>query len=60
MPVSKPMQVFAFRLTDEEKANLGRIAAERNVTLSRAIREGLKLYTQERRDRDNGPRVIAS
>jgi predicted transcriptional regulator len=60
MPISKPMQVFAFRLTDEEKANLERIAAERRVTLSYAIREGLKLYARERSESSVGEHVATT
>jgi len=47
MTVSKPMQMFAVRLTEEERAQLDKIAAERHVTLSYAVREGIKLYARE-------------
>lgn len=47
MPLSKPMQMFAVRLTEEERANLERYAAERKITLSYAMREGLKLCLQD-------------
>jgi hypothetical protein len=42
---------MSFKLTAEERAALERIAAERDVTLSHAIREGLRLYAQEWRER---------
>lgn len=61
MPVSKPMQMFAVRLTEEERSQLERIAAERNVTLSYAIREGIKAYARELAERGGvGGRVAAS
>lgn len=50
MPVSKPLQMFAVRLSDEDRALLEAKAAERHITLSHAIREGLRLYCQEARD----------
>ncbi len=45
--VSKPMQVVALRLTEEERAKLQRIADERRVTLSWVIREGARLYAED-------------
>lgn len=50
MPVSKPMQLVALRLTEDERANLERLAAERDVTMSWVLREGLRLYAQDARD----------
>ena len=47
MPISKPMQMFAVRLTAEERERLEQIARERHVTLSYAVREGLRLYAQD-------------
>jgi predicted transcriptional regulator len=53
MAVSKPMQLMAFRLSEEERARLEAIAQERDVTLSDAIREGLQLLAEDaRRGRD--------
>jgi len=60
MPVSKPMQLMAFRLTEEERSQLERLAAERKVTLSYAIREGLRLYAREAVAERVGGRVAAS
>lgn len=50
MPLSKPMEVFAVRLPEDERENLRRIVAERNVTFSYAIREGLKFWVAELAD----------
>ena len=60
MPVSKPMKLFAVRLSEEERLNLERIAAERNVTLSYAIREGIKIQIRELAERDAGGRFVAT
>jgi hypothetical protein len=45
--VSRPMKLVTVWLTEEEKATLDRLAKEEDVTLSKAIREGLKLYFQD-------------
>jgi hypothetical protein len=45
--ISKPMQVVALRLTEEERVKLQRIADENDVTLSWVIREGAKLYADD-------------
>jgi hypothetical protein len=45
--ISKPMQVVALRLTEEERERLQAIADEHHVTLSWVIREGCRLYTQD-------------
>lgn len=47
MPVSKPMQLVAIRFDADEKARLAQLAAERNITLSYAIRQGVRLYLDE-------------
>jgi hypothetical protein len=41
---SRPMKLVTVWLTEEEKAKLDEYARERHVTLSYAMREGLKLY----------------
>jgi predicted transcriptional regulator len=56
--LSKPMQMFAVRLTDEERAQLERVARERKVTLSYAIRQGLKLYLEDWSDRGEVGREV--
>jgi hypothetical protein len=38
------MKLIALRIGEEEKARLEQLAEERNVTLSRALREGAALY----------------
>jgi hypothetical protein len=45
--ISKPMQVVAVRLTEEERAKLQRVANEHDVTLSWVIRQGAKLYAED-------------
>jgi predicted transcriptional regulator len=49
MPVSKPMQLMAFRFSEEERETLERIARERNVTMTYVVKEGLRLYAQDAR-----------
>jgi predicted transcriptional regulator len=49
VPVSKPMQVVAFRFTDEERQKLEELARERNVSMSWVIRQGLRLYAEDAR-----------
>jgi hypothetical protein len=61
VPLSKPMRMVTFKFTDEEKAALERLAAERNVTMTWAVKEGIRLQLEDlaakRRDRE--PPVIA-
>ena len=45
------MKLIALRIDEEEKARLEQLAEERNVTLSRALREGAALYLSDRRAR---------
>jgi predicted DNA-binding protein len=47
VPVSTPMKLCTYRMGEAEKKRLQQLAAERNVTLSYAIREGLRLYLEE-------------
>jgi hypothetical protein len=47
LPVSKPMKLVAVRFSEDEKARLAEKAAERNITLSYAMREGLRLYLDD-------------
>lgn len=49
--VSKPMKLIALRIDEEEKARLEQMAEERDVTLSRALREGAALYLSELRQK---------
>ena len=48
--VSKPMKLLTVWLTEEEKTTLDRLAKEEDVTLSKAVREGLKLYFEDAKD----------
>src|ERR1041385_4985574 len=49
--VSRPMKLIALRIDEEEKARLEQLAEERDVTLSRALREGAALYLSELREK---------
>lgn len=49
--VSKPMKLVALRIDEEQKARLEQLAEERDVTLSRAFREGATLYLNELREK---------
>jgi hypothetical protein len=49
--VSKPMKLVALRIDEEQKARLEQLAEERDVTLSRAFREGALLYLSELREK---------
>ena len=49
MPVSTPMKLIAFRIPANERERLEQLAAERDVTLSDAFREGLRLYLDDAR-----------
>ena len=44
---SKPMRLLTVWLTEEEKRTLDELAKNENVTLSRAVREGLQLYFED-------------
>jgi hypothetical protein len=46
--ISRPMKLIALRIDEEEKARLEQLAEARDVTLSRALREGAALYLSER------------
>jgi hypothetical protein len=50
MPYSKPMKMITLWLTPEEKATLEELARNEDVTLSHALREGLKLYFEDAKD----------
>jgi hypothetical protein len=45
--ISKPMQVVALRLTQEERDRLQEIADDHHVTLSWVIRQGCRLYAED-------------
>ncbi len=60
MAVSTPLRIMSFKLTQAERARLEEVARERDVTLSEAIREGLKLYAQEWREKAQDGRTLAS
>jgi hypothetical protein len=45
------MKLIALRIDEEEKARLEQLAGERDVTLSRALREGAALYLSELREK---------
>lgn len=61
MPATTPMKtaVALMRLTPDEKQRWQRMCEERDVSLSYAMREGLRLYLEEARERASreGPRV---
>ena len=48
--VSKPMKLVTVWFTPEEKAFLDELAKRENVTLSKALREGAKLYFDDAKD----------
>jgi hypothetical protein len=48
--VSKPMKLVTVWFTAEEKAFLDELAKRENVTISKALREGLKLYFEDAKD----------
>jgi hypothetical protein len=48
--VSKPMKLVTVWFTEEEKAVLDELAEKENVTISKALREGLKLYFEDAKD----------
>lgn len=63
MPVSTPMKLCTYRMSEAEKKRLQQLAAERNITLSYAIREGLRLYLEEWSSKDTedvGQSVVAT
>jgi predicted transcriptional regulator len=45
--MSKPLEVMALRLSEDERRTLQRIAKQRRVTMSYVLREGLRMYAQE-------------
>jgi hypothetical protein len=45
--ISKPMQLVALRLTEDERDRLQRLADEHRVTLSWVLREGARLYAED-------------
>ena len=53
MPVSKPMKLISLMFDQDEKAQLEKLARERNISLSHAIREGARMYLSEWRDRES-------
>jgi predicted transcriptional regulator len=53
---SVPMKLVTVWLTEDEKATLDELASERKITLSHALREGLKLYFDDARDWIEGAR----
>jgi hypothetical protein len=48
--VSKPMKLVTVWFTEEEKRFLDELAKKENVTVSKALREGVKLYFDDARD----------
>ena len=42
--VSKPMKLVTVWFTEEEKAFLDELAKKENVTISKALREGVQMY----------------
>ncbi len=50
MAITKPMRTVSYmlRFTPQEKARLERLAADQEVTLAHALREGAKLLLQDR------------
>lgn len=48
--VSKPMKLVTVWLTEEEKAFLDELAEKEDVTISKAIREGLQMYFEDAKD----------
>src|SRR3954471_8936183 len=49
--VSRPMKIITLRIGEEEKARLEQLAEERDVTRSRAFREGAALYLSDLREK---------
>lgn len=47
---SRPMKLVTVWMTEDEKAMLDALAEEQKITLSYALREGLKLYFEDARD----------
>lgn len=45
--VSQPMKIITLRIDEEEKARLDQLAEAGDITLSRAFREGAKLYLRD-------------
>ncbi len=59
MPTSAPLKtaMFTLRLSPEEKADLERKAADRNLSLSEALRDGARAYLDELRPAPGGRRA---
>jgi hypothetical protein len=49
--------MFTLRLSPEEKADLERKAADRNLSLSEALRDGARAYLDELRPAPGGRRA---
>jgi len=47
---SRPMKLVTLWMTEDEKAMLDALAEEQKITLSYALREGLKLYFDDAKD----------
>lgn len=47
---SRPMKLVTVWLTEEEKTTLDALARDEKITLSHAMREGLKLYFDDAKD----------
>jgi hypothetical protein len=47
MTLSKPMKIVSLRFDEDEKRRLEQLAAERHITLSYAMREGLRMYLND-------------
>jgi hypothetical protein len=59
MPTSAPLKTatFLLRLSPEDKAELERKAAARNLTLSEALRSGARAYLDEATPAERGARA---
>jgi hypothetical protein len=53
---SAPMKLVTVWLTKEEKETLDHLAQEQKITMSHAMREGLKLYFDDAQDWIEGRR----
>lgn len=48
--MSKPMKLVTVWFTEEEKASLDELAKKENVTISKALREGVQMYFADAKD----------